>query len=106
MKQARNCDNCARGIKMSVNKDILCRFKGVVSLDFTCSKHRRIAEAWSAASERKHKCIECEFFIPSQNETEPNQAIGHCQLFTVRYYNGENKSSCSKFCRKSERIIS
>jgi hypothetical protein len=64
-----------------------------------------MAEAWSA-SERKPKCIECEFFIISQNESEAYSAKGFCQLFTVRYYNGEVKSACSKFCRKSERNIS
>ena len=90
---------------MNINKDILCRIKGVVSRDFVCAKYLRTAEAWSV-SERKPKCIECEFFIPSQSETEHDPAIGYCQLFTVRYYNGGIKSACSKFCRKSERIIS
>lgn len=105
MKQAKICSNCARGIKVNVNKDILCRIKGVVSQDFVCTKYLRMAEAWPA-SERKPKCIECEFFITSQNETEKNTTTGYCQLFTIRYYNGVIKSACSKFCRKSERIIS
>lgn len=90
---------------MNINKDILCRIKGVVSRDFVCAKYLRMAEVWSV-SERKPKCIECDFFITSQSETELNPAIGYCQLFTVRYYNGEIKSACSKFCQKSERIIS
>lgn len=90
---------------MSINKDILCRVKGVVSRDFICAKYLRMADAW-AASERKPKCIECEFFIPSEDVVECDPATGYCQLFTVRYYNGEIKSACSKFCGKSERIIS
>ena len=105
MKQTKNCGNCARGIKMNVNKDILCKIKGVVSRDFICTKYLRMNEVWSS-TERKPKCIECEFFINSENETGQNTSIGYCQLFTVRYYNGEVKSACSKFCRKSERNIS
>ncbi len=90
---------------MNVNKDILCKVKGVVSRDFVCTKYLRMADTWPA-SERKPKCIECEFFITSQNEMELNPSSGYCQLFTVRYFNGEIKSACSKFCKKSERIIS
>ena len=105
MKQAKSCSNCTRGIKINVNKDILCRINGVVSRDFVCSKYYRMPESWSA-SERKPKCIECEFFINVQNEIEHDPATGYCQLFTVRYFNGEVKSACSKFCRKTERIIS
>lgn len=105
MKQAKSCSSCARGIKMSINKDILCKLKGVVSRDFVCAKYLRKSGVWSA-SERTSKCIECEFFITSRNETEQNTSTGYCQLFTVRYYNGEVKSACSKFCKKAERSIS
>lgn len=105
MKHARSCSNCARGIKININKDILCKIKGAVSRDFSCAKYLRMPETWSVV-ERKNKCIECEFFINNQNEIEHNPALGFCQLFTVRYYNGEIKSACSKFCKKSERIIS
>jgi len=105
MRQAKSCNNCARGLKMSINKDILCRVKGVVSRDFTCSKHLRMPDAW-IHSERKPKCIECEFFTPPEDESEHDPSVGYCQLFTVRYFNGEIKSACSKFCRKPERIIS
>jgi hypothetical protein len=105
MKQATCCGNCARGIKMNVNKDILCRIKGAVSRDYVCTKYQRMNEVWTP-SERKPKCIECEFFINSESGNVKDPSIGFCQLFTVRYYNGEIKSACSKFCRKTERNIS
>jgi hypothetical protein len=105
MKQVKSCGNCARGIKLNINNDILCKIHGVVSRDFACSKYIRMNEAWPA-SERKPKCIECEFFCASENETEKNSPIGYCQLFTVRYYNGEVKSACSKFSGKAKRNIS
>lgn len=105
MKQAKSCSNCARGIKINVNKDILCKINGAVSLDFVCTKYLRMNEVWSS-TERKPKCIECEFFITSGNEMEQSTSNGYCQLFTVRYYNGDIKSACSKFCRKTERNIS
>ncbi len=105
MKQIKSCSNCAKGIKMNINKDILCKIKGVVSRDFVCSRYVRRADVWPIA-EKKHKCIECEFFIHSADETDGNQSLGYCQLFTVRHYNGEHKNACSKFCKKAERVIS
>ncbi len=105
MKQAKSCSNCARGMKMNINKDILCKIKGVVSRDYLCSKYQRTSEVWSV-TERTSKCIECEFFINSRGEAETDTSIGYCQLFTVRYYNGEIKSACSKFCRRVEKSIS
>ncbi len=105
MKQAKSCSNCARGIRMSINKDILCRVKGVVSRDFLCAKHLKMTEA-RLSPESRPKCIECEFFITPVNETGIDPVKGYCQLFTVRYFNGETKGACSKFCRKTERIIS
>jgi len=128
MKKRGSCSNCARGIKIHINRDILCRIHGIVSRDFRCAKYVRKAETWSS-SEIKAKCIECEFFIsapyepqaPSaeslqsqdagllqQPSCQPEQdpSMGHCQLFTVRQFDGEHKNACSKFCRKSERNIS
>lgn len=106
MKQENSCSNCARGIKLNINNDVLCRINGIVSLDFVCSKYLKLA--WSAM-ENKPKCIECEFFIAGQERQEEQEAspvIGFCQLFTVRSFDGEVKNACSKFCMKAERNIS
>jgi hypothetical protein len=111
MKRAGNCSNCTRGIKININKDILCRINGVVSRDFVCSRFQRRVDTWSA-DERKPKCIECEFFITSRDAPGsspsiiPENSHGYCQLFTVRYYDGSIKSACSKFCRRAEQSIS
>lgn len=130
MKKPGSCSNCARGIKIHINRDILCKIHGIVSRDFRCAKYVRKVGNWSSF-ESKAKCIECEFFIaaayesetplyePSQSPgpdaglleqssftSEQDSSMGHCQLFTVRQFDGERKNACSKFCRKSERNIS
>lgn len=105
MKQVGNCGNCARGINVNINRDILCKIHGIVSRDFRCAKYVRKVETWSA-SELKPKCTECEFFIFSPDESGSSPAYGHCQLFTVREFNGRLKNACSKFCGKPERNIS
>lgn len=106
MKQAGNCSNCARGVKVKINKDILCKIHGIVSKDFRCARYARRVETWSVIAESKPKCIECEFFIDAHTEKEQDPSIGYCQLFTVRYFNGETKTACSKFCKRSQRNIS
>lgn len=121
MKKPGSCSNCVRGMKVHINRDILCKIHGIVSRDFRCSKYIRKVETWSSY-ECKPKCIECEFFISSEDEpvqspenelisqplydSERDPSMGYCQLFTVRQFNGELKTACSKFCRKSERNIS
>ncbi len=103
MKQTNSCSTCARGIKLNINKDILCKIHGIVSLDFVCSRYLKLA--WSSV-ENKPKCIECEFFIPDLENPDTGPAIGLCQLFTVRSFDGEVKNACSKFCMKVEKNIS
>ncbi len=115
MKQSGNCSNCARGIRIKVNSDILCSIHGAVSKDYRCSRYIRKVAAWSSgassaqpASESEHvdKCIECEFFVPSGSGKEYDPSIGYCELFTVRQYNGMSKNACSKFRKKAQKSIS
>ncbi len=112
MKQSGNCSNCARGIKMKVNSDILCRIHGAVSKDYRCSKYIRKVGVWSsdapsATPEAEHvsKCIECEYFISPHTDKDHNPAIGYCELFTIRQYNGATKNACSKFIKKVQQSI-
>lgn len=104
MKHAKSCISCARGIEMRINKDILCKINGAVSPSFVCSRYLRKVGLWSH-TERIPKCIECEFFIASDSKEACDLGYGFCQLFTVRTYNGEQKSACSKFSKKSVPII-
>lgn len=105
MKHIKSCSTCMNGLTNSFNRDILCRIKGIVSPDFACSKYKAISMARSTFSQ-KNKCMECEFYIvDAANSVEP-VAIGFCQLFTVRKFNGGIKNACSKFTRKSELIVS
>jgi hypothetical protein len=113
MKQSGNCSNCAIGIRVKVNSDILCRIHGAVSNNYRCSRYIRKVTAWSATTpsaastvERTTKCIECEYFVSSRTGKEHNPAIGYCELFTVRTYNGRSKNACSKFRKKDLKNIS
>lgn len=105
MKQTKNCGNCMYGVRVSINNDILCRLKGVVSRDYSCGKHR-MNPVRKPFIEVRSKCADCEFFILTGKNPDSPQAIGYCQLFTVREYAGDQKNACSKFCRKSEREVS
>lgn len=105
MKKKRACVNCIRGMRMSINMDILCRIHGVVTRDFVCTRHVEIPDDM-ISSGQKHKCIDCEFFIQDMENLEAPPNSGFCQLFTVRYYNGGTKNACSKFSKKLERIVS
>ncbi|NJD02539.1 MAG: hypothetical protein FIA99_08085 [Ruminiclostridium sp.] len=105
MRYDGSCRKCIYGLTNSVNRDILCRIKGVVSQDFTCSKYKVVSTARGIHTQ-KNKCMECEFYITdAANSLEPI-TIGFCQLFTVRKFNGGMKNACSKFTLKSESIIS
>ncbi len=112
MKRAGNCSNCARGISVKVNTDILCSIHGAVSRDYRCSRYKRKAAVWSvnAPSSRSVdmpgiKCNECEFFLIPDTSKDRDPTIGYCQLFTVRHYDGSTKNACSKFSKKADRNI-
>lgn len=105
MKHIKSCFTCANGLTNNFNRDILCKIKGIVSQDFSCSKYKPLSMARGIHAQ-KNKCMDCEFYIiDAANSAEP-AAIGFCQLFTVRKFNGETKNACSKFTRKSETIVS
>lgn len=90
---------------ISVNNDILCRINGVVSPDYVCSKHRFMPVS-KVTKAINYKCSDCEFFIPASVDTEADECIGCCQLFTVRQYNGSEKNACSKFSKRSQLEVS
>ncbi|NLK87872.1 MAG: hypothetical protein GX279_10340 [Clostridiaceae bacterium] len=115
MKRSGNCGSCARGIRIKVNSDILCRIHGAVSKDYRCSRYIRKVAQWSSgpssapsASEADHidKCIDCEYFVPSISSEEKDSSVGYCELFTVRHYNGMSKNACSRFRKKAQKNIS
>jgi hypothetical protein len=115
MKRSGNCGSCARGVKINVNGDILCRIHGAVSRDYRCSRYIRKVAAWSSgassaqySSESDHmdRCIDCEYFVLSCSDREYDPAVGYCELFTVRQYNGMSKKACSRFRKKDQKNIS
>lgn len=107
MKDVKNekrlCQSCINGTVMRINNDILCRYNGAVSSDYSCSKHRLNPEF---KSESLSKCRDCGFFIPSQIESTDISETGHCKLFTVRQYNGSKRNACSKFIKKASQEVS
>lgn len=98
--QKKICTNCVHGSPVPVNRDILCHFKGIVSSNYCCSKHRYIP----INLRLKRKCIQCEHFIHSAERGKENKNIGYCKLFTVRTFDGTAKNACSKFSTKQARM--
>lgn len=105
MKSKKTCSNCIMGTMISVNNDILCREKGVVSPDYVCSKHRSTPQSKSF-KQMNYKCIHCENFIVNMNNAEGKTTVGLCQLFSVRQFDGEEKNACSKFVKRSQVQVS
>ncbi|HHW48722.1 MAG TPA: hypothetical protein GXX14_08925 [Clostridiaceae bacterium] len=105
MKQKKSCSNCIKGSAVLVNNDILCREKGIVSQDYVCRKHRFNPEPKSF-KEMNYKCIDCSNFIANNKDNETEPSNGLCQLFSVREFNGREKSACSKFVKKPISIVS
>jgi len=104
-KKTRSCSNCLKGTAITINNDILCIEKGVVSQDYVCSKHRFIPE-FNSLKRRINTCLDCENFIVYDTSKIEEKAYGICQLFTVRKYDGKQKNACSKFVKRSKREVS
>jgi hypothetical protein len=99
-KMQKNCGNCLNGINNNFNTDIICRYKGVVTRDFCCFKHRLNPYCIGAFNKTAFHCIDCSFLIVEpENESA---SVGYCQLFTVRKFDGSKKKTCSKFELKSK----
>ena len=99
-QQDRSCNNCIRGIAIGIRNEILCREKGVVSPNYTCSRfmafnmdilHRRV----------DNHCSDCVHFtfMPDPH----NSNYGVCSMFSVRKCDGSRKKACSKFTKRDSR---
>jgi len=99
--QKKSCANCVHGSPVPVNCDILCYFKGIVSGNYCCSKHRYTP----INLKFKRKCIQCEYFIQSAGGGNENKNTGYCKLFTVRTFDGTSKNACSKFSRRQGKTL-
>ncbi len=104
MKIKKSCKNCAIGIRMVVNNDILCKINGAVSGDYICSKYKAIRNT-APAFYKKFRCIECDHFIVKKDNRSLPSSIGICRMFSVRYFNGRRKNACSKFEHRKERGV-
>ncbi len=104
-KRTRTCSNCLKGTAITINNDILCIEKGVVSSDYVCAKHRFLPE-FKSIKRRINTCLDCENFIVFDTTHIEERAFGICQLFTVRKYDGRMKSGCSKFVKRSKLEVS
>jgi len=101
----KSCFNCHIGIKIGINDDILCKYKGVVSPNYRCSRHKTAVEA-EPESYKRYKCIECEYFTLKNAAKNINSKLGLCSLFSVRYFDGSMKNACSKFSRRAAQGVS
>lgn len=100
----KNCNNCMIGKSININDDILCKYKGVVSRDYSCSKFKKLPIQQNSV--KINHCIECHFFNIRTPELNTSDSIGLCQLFSVRYFDGNSKRACSKFSKKIKLEVS
>jgi hypothetical protein len=105
LKEKKSCSNCINGTAISVNSDILCRYKGAVSPDFVCSKHRSMPTS-KAIKDKDFKCVDCDNFVFEFDKGQDTSSVGICKLFTVRPYDGTQRNACSKFAKRSELEVS
>lgn len=92
------------GKSININDDILCKYKGVVSRDYSCSKFKKMPVVYSTI--KINKCIECNFFNLKSLDSNSADSMGLCQLFSVRYFDGNYKKACSKFSKKVKLEVS
>ncbi|MCX7708249.1 MAG: hypothetical protein N2484_00175 [Clostridia bacterium] len=105
MKPRKSCSNCIKGRPITVNNDILCREKGIVTPDYVCMRHRYMPQSKSTRNENS-KCIDCENFIVEVFTSDNSSTIGLCQLFSVRQFDGTTKNACSKFVSRTYSDVS
>jgi len=101
LEQKRTCHNCTKGTVITINGDILCKINGVVSPDYVCSSHRFIPTE-KTYKQLNYKCTDCENFVEVIASQRNNIVYGTCQLFSIRKFEGANRSACSKFVRKKK----
>jgi hypothetical protein len=100
MKRKKACSNCAKGIQLRINGDILCALNGPVTPDYVCIKHVFKPETRSF-KDVSYKCIHCENFIIDKKAAK-DSTMGLCRIFSVRQYDGTQRRNCSKFVKKSD----
>lgn len=96
IKQVKSCNNCERGLPLNLTKDILCKYRGVVTPDYVCMKYKNASDL--SSSQINYSCIHCEYFLV-QLDT-PNENFGKCKLFSAREFDGTTRNVCSKFSKK------
>lgn len=111
MKYLKACRNCLKGRPICLTGDVLCKYKGVVSADYVCIRHKFIPEL-KTYREMDYKCIDCANFCVKHGSYDqdpgchiPGYSIGLCKLFSVRQFDGTQRSACSKFLMKHENRI-
>ncbi|OPX42933.1 hypothetical protein CLHUN_30770 [Ruminiclostridium hungatei] len=97
MKQEKCCSNCQRGTSMHLTKDILCKYRGIVTPDYICFKYKSSADL-PQVQQPSYKCAHCEYFLVELDSE--NQNLGKCKLFSARDFDGNTRNACSKFSRK------
>lgn len=97
----KSCRSCSHGMRMVVNKDILCKIRGAVSPEYLCTRYKAIEDSDPQVYKR-FNCIECENFLIKIDKNSPKTGIGICSLFSVRYFDGKSRNACSKFEHRRE----
>jgi len=99
MKIKKSCISCIHSMQNNFNDDLLCKYKGVVSRNYSCMKYKYNPNSVKTDI-CEYRCKDCLFLICDPRNNNPN--YGYCQLFTVRSFDGSTKPVCSKFVLKQE----
>lgn len=97
MKPVKCCNNCKRGTPINLTRNVLCRYRGIVTPDYVCFKYKSVTDS-SEGKQTEYKCVHCDYFMVELDK--PNQNIGMCKLFSAREFDGTTRTSCSKFSKK------
>jgi hypothetical protein len=97
MRHTKCCNNCEHGLPLHLTKDILCKYRGVVTIDYVCFKYKAFSDL-SSNEQNNHKCIHCENFLVELDSQD--QHVGKCKLFSAREFDGTARNVCSKFSKK------
>ena len=95
MKHDKCCNNCDRGAPLHLTKDILCKYRGVVTPDYVCHRYKELC---SSKKQIQYNCTHCEYFLVNLNQEDEN--IGQCKMFSAREFDGRSRNACTKFSRK------
>lgn len=97
-----NCATCLKFITQDINEYILCRDKGIVSYNYSCTHYKlKPVIPISCKTINRHTsltCLQCDFYVQGKiNQSTNISPLGSCSYYNLRPFTGESRRACSKF---------